>query len=478
MIFNSFPFLILFVSLFVLYWFLFKNSVKWKNAILLAGSLVFYGYVSWHFLILIGCTILSTYYFSLQMQTTAPGLKRKLLFYLNILASLGTLMYFKYLNFIIVSMNELFQSISVKSSLPTLSIIVPLGISFYTFRIISYVLDVDKGKVTAEKSLLNYALYVSYFPSILSGPIDKFKNFAPQINNNRQFDESLAIDGCRQFLWGLFKKLVVANNCAMYTNMVYADYEHVTASSLFVGCFVYAFQTYADFSGYSDMAIGVSKIFGIRIAKNFDFPFFAQSIPDYWRKWHMSLTVWLTEYVFTPLSITFRDYDKWGLIAAIVINFVICGIWHGDNWTYVLFGLFHGLYFIPSILNGSMNKKAKKSNSNLPTLKELRGILSTFTIVSLTFILFLSTDIHQAFTIYKRIFSLEIISIPLSLNALVYPFLVLMFGVEWFNRYEEYGISTFLVKAKPIWRYGFYFLLLFAIFVFSGQEQQFIYFKF
>ena len=253
-----------------------------------------------------------------------------------------------------------------------------LGISFFTFRTLSYLLDIDKGKIKAEKNWVVFFAYVSFFPSILSGPIDRAKNLIPQLEKKRAFDYNQAIDGLRQILWGLFKKIVIADNCAPFVNQIFNNYQSYPSSSLLLGAFFYAIQIYADFSGYSDMAIGISRLMGFNITKNFDFPFFAQNIAEYWRKWHMSLTSWLTDYVFTPLSIAFRDYGKWGLTFAIIINFTIIGIWHGPNWTYVLFGFLHGCYFIPLILRGTMNKKNKIAKGKLfPSFRELINMLAT-----------------------------------------------------------------------------------------------------
>ena len=478
MIFNTFPFIIFFVIVFILYWLVFNKSYRQQNIIVLISSYFFYSWADWRFLFLLIAISLFNFLLGIYINKSHQESTKKILLYIGLLQGVGGLFYFKYYNFFIDSFNHFFVKIGIQINLPILKIIVPLGISFFTFRTLSYLLDVEKGKVKVVTDWISFFTYVSYFPSILSGPIDKTKSFIPQIEKRREFDYYLAIDGLRQILWGFFKKIVIANNCATITNQIFNNYQEMPASSLLIGAVFYSVQIYCDFSGYSDMAIGVSKLLGIKISKNFDFPFFAQSIPEYWRKWHISLTVWLTEYVFTPLSISFRDYVKFGLILAIVINFVICGIWHGANWTYVLFGFFHGLYFIPSILNGTMNKKKKKSNNMFPTLREIFNIFITFTLVSLTFIFFLSTDLNQAFFIYSKIFSSSIFIKPANITLTIVPFIIFLFTIEWIGKNQEYGISKIgTYFPRPI-TYLFYFFLLTCIFVFSGEEQKFIYFQF
>ena len=384
----------------------------------------------------------------------------------------------------ILVLNDIFHLLNMNFNLKTLSIIVPLGISFFTFRTISYLLDIDKGKIEASKDWIVFFNYVSFFPSVLSGPIDKAKMFVPQLEKKREYNFNQSADGFRQILWGLFKKVVIADNCSILTNSIFEDYHSLPASSLLLGAFLYAIQIYADFSGYSDMAIGISKLLGFNITKNFDFPFFSQNIAEFWRKWHISLTSWLTEYVFTPLSISFRDYGKFGLILAIIINFTICGIWHGANWTYVLFGFLHGIYFIPLILKGTMNKKKKIAKDKLlPSFKEFINIVSTFTLVMLTMVIFRSETIEKAFEYYRGLFSTSLFSIPIlhlknNFLGITLLFICILFCIEWSSREQQYGIEK-LFSGKPrIFRWIFYYFIVTIIFIFAATNQQFIYFQF
>ncbi|WP_298222751.1 MBOAT family O-acyltransferase [Flavobacterium sp.] len=482
MLFNSYTFIVFFAVVFGLYWFVLNKNVKTQNFVVLAASYFFYAWADWRFsFLLLGISILN-YFLGIYIGKSENPTTRKILLYIGLIQGIGGLAFFKYYNFFVTSIVEAFNLVSVTLSLKTLEIIIPLGISFFTFRTVSYLLDVEKGKIKPITDWIAFFTYVSFFPSLLSGPIDKARTFIPQLEKLRVFDYSQASDGMRQILWGFFKKIVVANNCAPITNEIFSHYETLPASSLFLGALLYAFQIYADFSGYSDMAIGFSKLLGFNITKNFDYPFFAQSIPEYWRKWHISLTAWLTEYVFTPLSIAFRDYDKIGLILAIVINFVIVGIWHGANWTYVFFGFFHGLYFIPSILNGTMNKRVKTVKGKLlPTLNETLNMARTFFIIMLTFVLFKADSVTQAFGYYQHMVSKSIFSVPVvdfTAVAIVLLFSMLMFATEWRHRDKDHGLVLNQV-ASTYKRWSFYSLLILSLLFFGAfGENQFIYFQF
>jgi alginate O-acetyltransferase complex protein AlgI len=483
MVFNSVSFFGFFTLFFLLYWFVTNKNLKFQNLLLLVGSYLFYGWADWRFLFLIiGVSILN-YHLGIQIEKLKDSNRKKWLLYIGLFQGIGGLAYFKYYNFFITSINDAFHSLDLNFHLQTLTIIIPLGISFFTFRTISYLLDIDKGKIEASKDWVVFFNYVSFFPSVLSGPIDKAKMFVSQLEKKREYNFNQSADGFRQILWGLFKKVVIADNCAIVTNPIFDDYQNLPASSLLIGAFLYTIQIYADFSGYSDMAIGISRLLGFNITKNFDFPFFSQNIAEFWRKWHVSLTSWLTEYVFTPLSITFRDYDKSGLIIAIIINFTIIGFWHGASWNYVLFGFLHGCYFIPLILKGTMNKKKKiDKDQRLPSIKETFNIIKTFTLVMFTFILFRAENTTEAFDILTKIFSKSIFEFPmfrfrteLGMNLI---FIVFMIVVEWIGRNGEYGIAKIFVVKPRIFRWVFYYFILLIVFLFAAQNQQFIYFQF
>lgn len=409
-----------------------------------------------------------------------------MLLYIGLIQGIGGLAFFKYFNFFITSFNDAFQSLGVDFNLHTLNIIIPLGISFFTFKTISYLLDIDKGKINPTTDIVVFFAYVSFFPTILSGPIDKARSFVPQLERKRVFDYYQFTDGLRQILWGLFKKVVIADNCATFTDLIFANYQGLPAIYLLIGAFLYTVQIYADFSGYSDMAIGFSRLIGFDITKNFDFPFFAQNIAEFWRKWHISLTSWLTEYVFTPLNITFRNYGKFGIILSIIINFTLMGIWHGANWTYVLFGFLHGCYFIPLILRNTVNKKKRIVKDKLfSSFKELINALGTFILVMLTFIVFRSNTIWDASHYYSRLFSVSFFPIPIpsmtsdKLNGLTLLILIsIMFVIEWLGRDQQYAIARLGFKWYLPLRWLMYYCIILAIFYYFGNGQQFIYSQF
>ena len=481
MIFNSVNFIIFFVIVFFLYYFPLKEKTKAQNWLLLIASYVFYGIANWKMvpLLLVATTVF--YFLGIAIQTSTN--KKSLLTTLGVLLGVGLLLYFKYLNFFIESFSDLFNAIGLKTNWGTFNIILPVGISFFTFRLISYVIEIHRGKIEPTKDFVVFATYISFFPTILSGPIDRPNNFIPQLNSKRPFNYALAVEGCRQILWGLFKKMVIADNLTAFIDSAWSDIPSQSGSTLLIVAILYSIQMYADFSGYSDMAIGVGKIFGFRITKNFNYPFFARNVAEFWRNWHMSLTSWITDYVFMPLNIKFRDLGNLGLILAIIINMVIIGLWHGANWTFALFGLYHGLLFIPLILSGSFFKKKKMVTSKLgfPSTIDFLKIVGTFLLVTLGLIIFRAADISQAFKFIAGIFDVSILSFPsrnedMGVGVAIF-FSFLLFLIEWNSRKLEFPISHLKFK-KPV-RYIIYYSILFVIIWFGHfGANEFIYFEF
>jgi alginate O-acetyltransferase complex protein AlgI len=483
MLFTSLPFVLFFILFFGLYWFAFNSGLRLQNLLILAGSYVFYTWWDWRFLfLLIGSSILNYFLGILIAKSNKEG-NRNLLLWIGLTQGLGSLVFFKYFNFFITSLVGAFAAFHIRLDIYTLNIILPIGISFYTFKTISYLLDIKKGKIKPATDWIVFFSYVAFFPCVTSGPIDRPGKLIPQLQKKRIFDYSQASDGMRQILWGLFKKIVIADNCAAFTADIFNNYKTLPASSLLFGAFLFTIQIYTDFSGYSDMAIGLSNLLGFKVTRNFDSPYFAQNIADFWRRWHISLTTWLTDYVFIPLSIYFRDYGKMGLVLAILINFTAIGIWHGANWTFVLFGFLHGCYYIPLILSGIMNKKKKIANDKLlPPFKVFLNIAGTFLLVMFTFIIFRSDSLSQAFDYYGRLFSLSLFSSPViteKINTIVtLVAIVLMFLAEWLQRDKQHVLQIDFIKEFPV-RALIYFGLIFFILAFSATKNaDFIYFKF
>ena len=469
--------MIFILAFFTVYWLLSKKGSLYQNILLLLGNSIFYCWVDWRFFTFLVLTISVNFFLGKNLGSN-PN-KKKLYLNIGVIYGIGSLAFFKYYNFFIESFNKVFSLFDVEPSLSTLKIIIPIGISFFTFKALSYLLDINKGKIQPTTNYLVFFNFISFFPTILSGPIDGAKKFIPQLEEEKTFVYSKAVDGLKQILWGLFKKLVISNTIAVSTTAIFADIDGQGFVTLIIGCFLYTIQIYTDFSGYSDIAIGVGRLLGFDIMKNFNFPLFAQNIADFWRKWHISLTSWLTEYVFTPLSIRFRDYANWGLILAIVINFTIIGIWHGPRWTYILFGFLHGIYYIPLILMGKINKKKKfKKGKILPSLTETWGITKTFTLVMFTFVFFKVETITQGFDYFERIFLLETTSSGHQIPKLIFLLCFVLLVIEWLGKHSDYAIQSLFDKLPRLFRWPLFIIMIALVLLFNGEEQQFIYFQF
>lgn len=479
MIFNSLEFVFFFVPFFLLYWLVFNRNIKGQNLFILAGSYLFYAWWDWRVLFpLIGCSIVN-YTLGIYISKTENENFRRALVFTGILYGLGNLFFFKYLNFFLASLIDLFSIFNFNLNKQTFNFILPLGISFYTFRGISYLIDIHHEKIKPTTCWIVFFSYISFFPSLLAGPIDRAKKFIPQLEKNRIFNYETASDGMRQILWGLLKKIVVADNCEIITNQIFSSYENQPASSLFLGMFFYTIQIYADFSGYSDMAIGFARLIGFDITKNFSYPFFSQNIAEFWQKWHISLTTWMTDYVFTPLSFIFRSMEKLGVVLSILITFILIGLWHGSNWTFIVFGFIHGCCFIPLIYRGALTNK--QTNEATPSTRKLVNILGTFTFIMLTTVIFRSDTLVDAYHYYSSLFSSTLFSIPpISMFKVLVPllFIFIMFYIEWLGKEQNYGIEHIGKKWHKLTRWAFYFAIVMAIFLFGQKEHEFIYLQF
>lgn len=480
MLFNSFTFAIFLPIVFVLYWFVFNRNLRLQNLFVVAASYVFYGWWDWRFLLLIAFTSFCSWGFGILMQK--HPVKARLFSIANILINVGLLAFFKYFNFFVASFIDAFSCIGIHLQSTTLQIILPVGISFYTFQALSYTIDVYKKKIEPTKDMVAFFAYVSFFPQLVAGPIELATNLLPQFSKQRVFDYEKAVDGMRQILWGLFKKMVVADNCAVIVNLIYNDYQNQSGSTLLLGAILFAFQIYGDFSGYSDIAIGCARLFGINLMQNFNYPYFSRDIAEFWRRWHISLTTWFRDYLYIPLGGSRTTKAK--VLRNTFVIFIVSGLWHGANWTFVVWGLYNALLFVPLLLlrtNRRFTTTIVANDSFFPSVKECFQILLTFSLVVIGWIIFRSETLSDAFHYVTGICNDSLFSKPMYLwktatKTAVISVMVMLF-IEWLNRYYPYGLSRIFHTHSHI-RWIAYILLAWSLYEFGGQEAEFIYFQF
>ena len=385
MLFNSIEFFLFLPMVFVLYWFVFNKNLKTQNFLLLLSSYIFYGWWDLRFLSLIFLSSIVDYFIGLNLPNLNSNRKQKLLLFCSVAFNLTLLGFFKYYNFFVDSWINLLNSIGYQiKSIWTLNIILPVGISFYTFQTMSYTIDVYRKKLKPTKNFLSFASFVSFFPQLVAGPIERASNLLPQMLKKREFKYEQGVQGFRLILWGLFKKVVIADSIAPTVENIFTNYQDFGGVTLWLGAIYFAFQIYCDFSGYSDIAIGTSKLFGIELISNFKFPYFSRNIGEFWRRWHISLSTWFRDYMYIPLGGS--KEGKWKSIRNIFLIFLVSGLWHGANWTFVFWGLFHSILFLPSFFLQT-NRKFVSSiigeNNYFPTLKEFFQVLTTFISVTI-----------------------------------------------------------------------------------------------
>ena len=402
---------------------------------------------------------------------------------LSVGINLGFLAFFKYYNFFIESFAELLQNFGFNANITTLNLIMPVGISFYTFHGLSYVFDIYNKRVEPTKNFVQYSLFVSYFPLLVAGPIERATHLLPQVKVLRTFKYRVAIDGLRQFLWGLIKKVVIADNCAEYANLIFNNSDHYSGLTLLLGAVLFAFQIYGDFSGYTDMALGVSRLFGIELLKNFNYPYFSRNISEFWRRWHISLSSWFRDYLYIPLGGS--RVSTLLKIRNTFIIFIVSGFWHGANWTFIFWGALNALFIVPTIL-----VKEKKPMTSvvaegrlLPSLKEFFQVVFTFLITVFAWIFFRAESLSHAFRYISDMFSFEyrgISSDPEIKKSLICIVLILPFlMLEWIGREQNYALETLGAKWPRFIRWSFYSLLIFLVGIFmSVAGEKFIYFQF
>jgi D-alanyl-lipoteichoic acid acyltransferase DltB (MBOAT superfamily) len=483
MLFNSIDFVIFLPIVFVLYWFVFKRNLKIQNLFLVVASYIFYGWWDWRFLILMTVTILCSYLSGVLIDRARGGTDKtvirsriRTIAIVNIVINLLILGVFKYYNFFIQSFVDVFTLFGKPMEIHTLKIILPVGISFYTFQALSYSIDVYRRKIEPTRDLIAFFAFVSFFPQLVAGPVERATNLLSQFYTRRTFDYDKAVDGMRQILWGLFKKIVIADNCALTANLVFGEYETMPANLLVVGAIAFTFQIYGDFSGYSDIAIGTARLFGFNLQRNFAFPYFSRDIAEFWRRWHISLTTWFRDYIYIPLGGS--RCAKWKIVRNTWLIFLVSGLWHGANWTFVAWGAYHALLFMPLLLTGKNRQYTDTvaENRALPAWKELFAILSTFVFVVIGWIIFRAENIHQAFAYMSKICSSSLFAIPVN-GRLSLLFSAVLIIVEWFGRKNQYALEKIPFK-NIMFRWSIYFIILMLIFHYAKEQNAFIYFQF
>ncbi|WKL45039.1 MBOAT family protein [Flavobacterium sp. ZE23DGlu08] len=483
MLFNSVNFAVFLPIVFILYWFIFNKSLKSQNILLLVSSYFFYACWDWRFLFLLVFSTFLDYYTGIKMVDAKSQKRKKIWFLLSISVNIGFLSIFKYYNFFAESFAIAISNLGLHINPWTLKVILPVGISFYTFHGLSYVIDIYKDRIKAEKNFIDYSVFVSFFPLLVAGPIERATHLLPQIQKKRIFYYAKAVDGLKQILWGLFKKVVIADNCAKFANLIFDNSDNYSGSTLLLGAVFFTFQIYGDFSGYSDIALGTARLFGIDLLRNFAFPYFSRDISEFWRRWHISLSTWFRDYLYIPLGGS--KGTIWIKIRNTFVVFLVSGFWHGANWTFIIWGFLNALYIMPSIIfnTNRNNLDIVAQGKYLPTLKELFSIVITFSLTVFAWIFFRAENLDHAFNYISGIFSQSLFRFPNfeeMRDALVIILLVIIFVIiEWMGREQQYAIAEFGIKSEKKIRWIIYSIIIFLIGMYmQTEESPFIYFQF
>lgn len=480
MLFNSFEFIVFLPIVFLLYWFVFRSR-QWQNLLIVVASYIFYGWWDWRFLLLIALTSLCSYGSGLLLehyegkrraqQAVSAG---------NIVLNLSILCMFKYFNFFVENLDMLLASLfNYHLDGLTMKIILPVGISFYTFQALSYTIDVYQKKLPATHNIVEFFAYISFFPQLVAGPIERATNFLPQFQQNRTFDYAKAVDGMRQILWGFLKKLVIADNCAAVVNGNWSQYQELPGLSLFLLAVMFTFQIYCDFSGYSDIAIGCARLFGFNLMRNFNFPYFSRSIPEFWRRWHISLTTWFRDYIYFPLGGS--RCNKWKTMRNVYIVWGISGLWHGANWTFICWGLYHAtllaIYNIFGINTKNMDVAAH--GRFLAGIKKTLQVLLTFILTVIGWVIFRAESMTQA-TSYLSAMAASMFDKPKMIGEPYIYYALILFAIEWMQRKKQHALQFPDLRffRYRLVRWSIYFITIMVISRYAGASQEFIYFQF
>ena len=508
MLFNSFEYLIFLPIVFLLYWFVFdyalskcKHQLLLQNLFIVVASYIFYGWWDWRFLILIAITTVLSFLSGIGIEKAPTQRSKKAIMIANIVVNLGILGVYKYYDFFAREFAQLF---GIESEFLLLHLILPVGISFYTFQALSYSIDVYRKQIEPTHDIVAFTAFLSFFPQLVAGPIERATNLLPQFQKKRTFDYAQAVDGMRQILWGLFKKIVVADNCATYVDQVFADLGNHSGSTLVLAAILFTFQIYGDFSGYSDIAIGTAKLFGIKLMRNFNVPYFSRDIAEFWRRWHISLTTWFRDYVYIPLGGSRPDtsrlsplasrlsptaYTKCIAVRNTFVIFLLSGFWHGANWTFVLWGAYHALLFVPLLL---LNKNRRYRDTVatvtlpdgtiktklLPSFKEAGQMLLTFALAVFGWIIFRVQEVGDVWIYVTNICQSSLFTMPMVIVGVKKTCLAIgiLLVVEWFNRAKSHALD--IATLHPILRYVGYYALILILLEYGANAQSFIYFQF
>jgi len=473
MLFNSIPFFLFFPIVFVIYYLL-PGRFRWS--MLLLASVAFYMYASVQTVFVPIVITICSFACGVLVEKNAQNNKGKFYYVIGIILNLGLLLFYKYINFILGNICGFIKYFNNTSPF-VLNYAMPIGISYITFQAVGYLTEIRKGNQHAEKNMGHFAAYIFFFPKLLSGPIERAHNFLPQLHGESEICYENVADGAKRFLLGLLKKLVVADRLAIYTNAVLGNAEHHKGATLAIASLFYTVQLYADFSGYTDMALGIAKMLGFKMAENFELPFFAKTMTEFWRRWHMSLTSWITDYIYNPLVFKLRKLEKYGVMLTSVLTLTVIGLWHGANWTFIIFGLLHGLMISVELL---LRKSRRKFGKKYPRLESYLGMLFVFVFFTFTLVFFKAESVNQAFIVLKGIVHFkgpvfyESLSV-MMLNCVVGALFIVSEIKKGF--YKE-SFSFFNNKSSAIRCFSYVsvciIILLFGVF----DGGQYIYFQF
>lgn len=477
MLFNSSEFIVFLVIVFAAYW-LFRKSLVTQNVLLLVSSYVFYGWWDYRFLFLLIFSTFLDYFTGLRIANSATNTWKKRWLLISVVINLGFLGVFKYYNFFAGTFEQLLTQMGFHPNIFFLKIILPVGISFYTFHGLSYVFDIYNNKIKPTENFINYSLFVSFFPLLVAGPIERATHLLPQVEKPRTFDYSRAVDGLRQMLWGFFKKIVIADNCAEVVNKVFAHHSQYSGIMLAMGAVLFAFQIYGDFSGYSDIALGTARLFGFELLRNFAFPYFSRDIAEFWRRWHISLSSWFRDYLYYPLGGS--RGSKAMRVRNTFIIFLVSGFWHGANWTFIIWGGLNAVYFLPLLLRDKNrdNIEIVAAGRMLPSVADAFRIIVTFALTVLAWIFFRAANVTEATHYISRIFSPSLFHKPQFIPYSTLFFILALVAIEWMQRTKKHGLEIDNIRSQPL-RWSIYIAVIITILGFGlFEESSFIYFQF